>query len=67
MANEWISADEGDMQRPFFVEKVEHTLNELVSFEVGEFAKLGLSAEMSGVEGIAAGAPQRTFFGDFDR
>ena len=38
MSDQRVAADKGDVQRFFFVQEIEYTLDELVSFEVGEVA-----------------------------
>jgi hypothetical protein len=65
-AHEGIASDEGDMKRPVLVDDSEHSLYQLVSLEIGEFAKLSRASKMRWVKRVTARAAQRAFFGDFD-
>src|ERR1700757_4209873 len=49
------------------IDERQDTADELVAFEVGELAKLLPWAEVGCIVGVAAGAAQRAFLGDFDR
>ncbi len=49
-----------------FIDKGKDAIDEFLTLEIRELAELGSAAEMSGIEGIASGTTQRTFFGDFD-
>jgi len=66
IADQGVAADERDVQGLFFVQESEHTLDELVSLEVGEFAELDASIEVRWVEGVTTRAAQRAFLGNFD-
>jgi hypothetical protein len=66
VTNEWVSSDEGDMQRLLSIDNGEDVPDEVVSLEIRELAKLGFAAEMSGIEGVAAGTTKWALFGDFD-
>jgi hypothetical protein len=66
IAHERIASHEGDMKRPVLVYDSEHSLYQLVSLEVGEFAKLSCASKMRCVKRITPWAAQRAFFGDFD-
>ena len=66
ITNERIATYKGDMEGLVLVDEGEDFCYEFVSLEVGELAELGFAAEMSCVEGVAAGAAERAFFRDFD-
>jgi hypothetical protein len=55
------------VERFAFIDEGEHAPDQLVAFEVGELTEFGPAAEMRGVESVATGATQRTFFRDLDR
>ena len=66
IANERIATDQGDMERTMLVDQGEHSPHQFVAFKVRELAKLGWTAKMSLVEGVASGAAQGAFLGDLD-
>ena len=66
VSNEGIAANEGDVQRLLFVEQGQDAVDQLLSAKVGEFGQQSVVAEVSWVEGVAAGATQRALFGDLD-
>jgi len=49
-----------------FVDHCEDSRDEIVAFEIREFAQLSRATQMRRVEGVAAGAAQGAFLGDFD-
>jgi hypothetical protein len=67
VANEGVASDEGDVEWLVVVDDGEHFCDQLLSFEVGELTEFGLASEVGRVEGIATGAAERAFFGDFNR
>ena len=66
ITNERIAAYEGDVEGLVLVDEGEDFSYEFVALEVGELAELGFAAEVGCVEGVATGAAQGAFFGDFD-
>jgi hypothetical protein len=66
VADERIAADDGDVEGFVVVDESQGFRYQFVTSEVGELAELRFAAEVCGIEGIAAGATQGAFFGDFD-
>jgi hypothetical protein len=54
------------VERLALVDHRKHFGNQLIALEVGELAQLGRASKMRSIEGIAPGASQGAFFGDFD-
>ncbi len=66
IAHQRFAADDRDVQRPMFVDEREHAVDQLLAFEVANFAKGEVAAEMIVAVGVATGTAQRTLAGDLD-
>jgi hypothetical protein len=68
IADEGISADEGDMERLVLVNYAEDIFYESVFFIVGELAEGDgtVASEVGRIEGITSGAAERAFPSEFD-
>lgn len=67
VTDQWIAANERDVQRPKSINKIDHSLNEGVLFEIRKNAKgNAVAAEMCLVVGIAARAAKRALLCNFN-
>src|SRR5437016_11594553 len=61
-----FAADDRYVQRPLSIDQGEHAVNQLLAFEVADFAECDVAAEMIVAVGVTARTPQRTFTRDFN-
>lgn len=69
MANQWISADEGDVEWLQFVDRLKDISDEFVVFVVGQLTEGGVSfsAKVSWIIGVTPRTAERALAGNFDR